>query len=410
MVNILNLINAFTSFSIFLVLWVKLKQNFILKFFALLAVGNMGISHLFYGLIGMFSIFNNHTLKIYLHLLVIYLITFNYLYFKFLITKELKIKKNVLLKLIIWTLFFAFLLIDQEYKFIEWEFKKYLILALVSIYSFYYLLKIYLLLSRNLWKKVNESINDETTNESYKVHTKYLFVLISLVVFRDLQGIVMDTGICSTEYCKIINFLSLLIISTVQLTVFFRSLLNPELLYGKQYLKNVLDRQNKTKAQDIWILSANPNLLNLQDKKLEECVLKNLLKYIAIIEENKSYNKLIKKTNYSIKDLSHELSIQKSHLSFIFKYHCKLSFSNYKKLIQIKEAMRLLDSNYLVNNTIEGLSNEVGFSSYSSFYTNFKKFTGVSPHEYHTRKHYSNTAFTSDTREIFPKPSLLSPL
>ncbi|MEY3499031.1 MAG: hypothetical protein RL308_700, partial [Bacteroidota bacterium] len=251
---------------------------------------------------------------------------------------------------------------------------------------------------------------DETTNESYKVHSKYIFVLISLVVFRDLQGIIMDTGICSLQYCKIINLLSLLIISTVQLTVFFRSLLNPELLYGKQYLTNVLDRQKRTKVKDIWILSANPNILNLQDKKLEEYVLKNLLKYIAVIEENKNYSKLIKKTNYNIKDLSNELSIQKSHLSFIFKYHCKLSFSSYKKLIQIKEAIRLLDSNYLVNNTIEGLSNEVGFSSYSPFYTNFKKFTGVSPHEYHTRKHYSNSSITSDTPEIFPKPSLLSPL
>jgi AraC-like DNA-binding protein len=271
-------------------------------------------------------------------------------------------------------------------------------------------MKIYLLLSRSLWKKVTESIDDETTNESYKVHTKYLFVLISLVVIRDLQGIVIDTGICSSQYCKIINLLSLLIISTVQLTVFFRSLLNPELLYGKQYLTNVLDRQKRTKVKDIWILSANPNILNLQDKKLEKYIVKNLQKYIAIIEENKNYSKLIKNPNYTIKDLSNDLSIQKNHLSFVFKYHCKLSFSSYRKLIQIKEAKKLLASNYLHNNTIEALSAEVGFSSYSPFFTNFKKFTGVNPQEYYTKKHYSNTIVTSDNQEVFPKPYLLSPL
>lgn len=408
MVNILNLLNAFTSFSIFLVLWVKLKQNFILKFFALLVVGNMGISHLFYFLIGVFSIFDNQILKIYLHILVIYLITFNYIYFKFLIYKELKIKKNILFKLIIWTLFFAFLLIDQEYKFIEWEFKKYITLVLVSIYSLYYLMKIYLLLARNLWKKVAETIDDETTNESYKVHTKYLLVLISLVVIRDLQGIVIETGICSSQYCRFTNLFLLLIISAVQLTVFFRSLLNPELLYGKQYLENILDQQQQ--VQDIWTLSINPKILNSQDKKIEKYVVENLQKYIAIIEENKNYSKLIKNPNYTIKDLSNDLSIQKNHLSFVFKYHCKLSFSSYRKLIQIKEAKKLLASNYLHNNTIEALSAEVGFSSYSPFFTNFKKFTGVNPQEYYTKKHYSNTIVTSDNQEVFPKPYLLSPL
>lgn len=410
MVNILNLLNAFTSFSIFLVLWIKLKQNFNLKFFALLSVGNMGISYFLYALIGFFGTYNAQTLKIYLHLLVLYLITFNYIFFKFLVSKELKIKKTDVLKLIICTLFFAFLAIEQENKFIEWSFKKYLILAIVSIYSLFYLIKIYLLLSSKLWGETDNSTNDETTNDSYKVHSKYIFVLISLVVTRDLQGIVMDTGICSTQYCKIVNLFLLIVISAAQLTIFFRSLLNPEILYGKKYLENILERQKKIKIHDIWTLSSNPNILNSQDKKLEIYVVKNLLKYIAIIEENKSYSKLIKNPNYNIKDLSSDLSIQKSHLCFIFKYHCKLSFSSYKKLMQIKEAKRLLDSNYLVNNTIEALSSEVGFSSYSPFYTNFKKFTGVSPHEYHTRKHYSNTIITSDIPETFPKPSLLNPL
>lgn len=150
--------------------------------------------------------------------------------------------------------------------------------------------------------------------------------------------------------------------------------------------------------------------MNQQDKKLEKIITKNLLKYISIIEENKKNDALFKNPNYNIKDLSNELCIQKSHLSFIFKYHCKLSFSSYKKLIQIKEAKRLLDSNYLVNNTIEALSTEVGFSSYSPFYTNFKKYTGMSPQEYYTRKKYSNSSLHSKNEEIFPKPYLLSPL
>lgn len=409
MVTLLNFLNAFSSFSIFIILLIKLKQNFILKFFALLSVGNMGISYFIYALMGFFGTYNAQTLKIYLHLLVLYLITFNYIFFKFLVSKELKIKKNDVLKLIICTLFIAFLAIEQENKFIEWGLKKYLILAIVSLYSISHLIKIYLLLSRKLWMKTDNSINDETINESYKVHSKYIFVLISLVVIRDLQGIVIDTGICSSQYCRSTNLFLLLIISVAQLTVFFRSLLKPELLYGKQYLANILDQQEQ-KVQDIWTLSINRKILNSQDKKIEKYVVKNLQKYIAIIEENKNYSKLIKNPKYTIKDLSNDLSIQKNHLSFVFKYHCKLSFSSYRKLIQIKEAKKLLASNYLHNNTIDALSIEVGFSSYSPFFTNFKKFTGVNPQEYYTKKHYSNTIVTSDNQEVFPKPYLLSPL
>lgn len=222
MVNIINLLNAFLSFSIFLVLWIKLKQNFILKCFALLSVGNMGISYFLYAVIGVFSMYDFQSLKIYLHLLVLYLITFNYIYFKFLILKELKINKNDFLKLIICKLIFIFLAIIQDKKIIEWELSKYIIFAIVAIYSLFYLIKIYLLLFRKLWKKTDESIIDYTANESYKVHMKYIFALISLVVIRDLQGIIMDTGICSTQYCKIVNLILLFIISTTQISVFFK--------------------------------------------------------------------------------------------------------------------------------------------------------------------------------------------
>jgi AraC-like DNA-binding protein len=83
---------------------------------------------------------------------------------------------------------------------------------------------------------------------------------------------------------------------------------------------------------------------------------------------------------HSIHQLIQNIPI--SHLKFVFKYHSKLSFSDYKKISRIQNSLVLINNNYLVTNTLESLSIEVGFKSYNPFFTCFKDVVGKSPHEY----------------------------
>ena len=83
-----------------------------------------------------------------------------------------------------------------------------------------------------------------------------------------------------------------------------------------------------------------------------------------------------------MKDLALVLNIPSSHLKFIFKYHSKLSFSDFKKISRIQNSIKLINNNYLVVNTLESLSRKVGFSSYNPFFSCFKDVVGKSPHEY----------------------------
>ena len=76
------------------------------------------------------------------------------------------------------------------------------------------------------------------------------------------------------------------------------------------------------------------------------------------------------------------MKIPKSHLFFIFKYYSEISFSDFKRTIRIKEAIRLIQNGYLNTNVIEALSEEIGFSTYSSFFKNFKEIMGMSPQDY----------------------------
>ena len=44
--------------------------------------------------------------------------------------------------------------------------------------------------------------------------------------------------------------------------------------------------------------------------------------------------------------------------------------------------MQLIQEGYLVSNIMETLATEVGFSTYSSFFKNFKEITKIAPQEY----------------------------
>jgi AraC-like DNA-binding protein len=87
-------------------------------------------------------------------------------------------------------------------------------------------------------------------------------------------------------------------------------------------------------------------------------------------------------TSFSLTDLSNQLRIPKSHLTFLFKYHSKISFSEYKKIIRIQDGLQLIKTGYLTSNTYDSLAKEIGFKSYNTFFVSFKDVAGISPHDF----------------------------
>jgi AraC-like DNA-binding protein len=59
-----------------------------------------------------------------------------------------------------------------------------------------------------------------------------------------------------------------------------------------------------------------------------------------------------------------------------------MTFVEYKKMVRIHDAVKLLETDFLKNNTMESLAMKVGFSSYKPFYSSFKAITGITPQEY----------------------------
>jgi len=104
--------------------------------------------------------------------------------------------------------------------------------------------------------------------------------------------------------------------------------------------------------------------------------------YIHKIEDIAYNSSVFRNKELTIGEFSSEVRIPVSHLKYLFTFHCQESFSDYKKIIRITDAIKLLETDYIKTNTIESLSQEVGFKSYTTFFTAFKAVTGKSPQEF----------------------------
>lgn len=143
----------------------------------------------------------------------------------------------------------------------------------------------------------------------------------------------------------------------------------------KEYKKNTIIYKN------IWI-TKKPIISNIQDSILKEKMEINIENYIVDIENLAVNSNAFFTEKYNTTNLANELNIPKSHILYLFKYHSKIKFSEFKKIIRIQKTISLIEEGYLKKNTMESLASEVGFTSYSSFFKSFLSITGVSPQEY----------------------------
>ncbi|MEO8255372.1 MAG: AraC family transcriptional regulator [Flavobacterium sp.] len=172
---------------------------------------------------------------------------------------------------------------------------------------------------------------------------------------------------------------------TILLIASFKIIRNPEILYGYNVLKKKVEKNLCTnlKVDFFWIISNNNSINNVQEIALKTKIEANLNEYISRIENYILSTSFIVDSDLNIENISHKLDIPKSHLNYIFKYHSRVKFIEFKKTIKIHFAMTLIQNDYLKSGTLNSLSKKVGFTSYDPFYRSFKKITEKTPVEYY---------------------------
>jgi AraC-like DNA-binding protein len=109
---------------------------------------------------------------------------------------------------------------------------------------------------------------------------------------------------------------------------------------------------------------------------------KNAARLIAELKVLMEEKKIFLNPQLNEKMMANELNIQSYYLSKLMNEHVNCSFVEYINKARIDEAKRLLESKQHQGLTIYAIAIDSGFSSESVFYSNFKKYAGMTPIQY----------------------------
>lgn len=333
--------------------------------------------------IGFFSLFDvnklNEILDRYNNFLIA-VIPLTFLYFKNLVLSKGKFVVDGLIHFVVPFLFIVTDFLDDK-GFVEIRYKNIIFLCFFLIYIIFYLILDFMILQKRIWSKKSaiRFINDQ--NQLISKWTHYLFILLLLMAIRLMVSIFLEVTSNHYDYGKS----NLWIAALIWLSVFLRLLIFPEILSGYLYFsvkKNGVTSAYASKV--IWKKDIEDEIINIQDLKLQNKIQDLIPGYMILLDNLKHNSTLFKDPKISLGDLAYKINIPKSHLTFLFKYYAHISFSEFKKLIRVEQALQLIESGYLKQTTFNSLAKDVGFISYNTFFTSFKEIVGITPQEFYT--------------------------
>lgn len=207
----------------------------------------------------------------------------------------------------------------------------------------------------------------------------FFITIVILGVLRLILTIITDHYFDTLSLSENHLWLFAIVLNVLSLTL----LVNPKLLFGIDKLDAIINDYSYVHLDRMSLFNTKSitEVKNGKDLKLKGMIESNLKFYLKTIQKGIE-NSIFRNKNISLTDLSEQLNIPKSHLSFVFKYHSPLNFSEFLQRIRIYEAQEMIKSDYLKINNMDTLAPLLGFSSYSPFYKSFMKVTNCSPTEY----------------------------
>ncbi|MES2576261.1 MAG: AraC family transcriptional regulator [Bacteroidota bacterium] len=380
LINIFNVLTGLLGLIMITIITIRFKSNRVINIYLLLIFFILSIKFLINGFIGLkIFLISNHFYSSYLPFLSIGIPSL-YLYFKNLVADK-KIFNKKELKHFIFPLFLGFCSVFLN-KFHILSFSSSLIFSsLFIIFHLFYNLISFQFLKKNIWNRKADLHNIDRENNLLVKWTSFLFFFNCLLSARLLVslffGVINDTYSHGQHYI----WISAILIHIIYLKILY----NPKILYGYNALyKKIKNYRDSTFIlRDFWILNPLESITNSQDIILKGKIEGQLSAYLHSIESLVLRYEILRNPKVSISDIANKLLIPKSHITFVFKYHSKVSFTEFKKIIRIYDALHLIEKNYLKSNTLESLAAKVGFSSYNPFFITFKDITGTTPQVYY---------------------------
>jgi AraC-like DNA-binding protein len=256
------------------------------------------------------------------------------------------------------------------------EMAKYPGILMLSKYNFIFLDLLNISYTLFAWRYYFHFIknNQEIKDQFVLKWLKMFLIIISIFIFSLASNLIcnfkyLDTIINNSNTSVLITF-CLIVFSILAFSCYI--LFNPILLYGlpKINYDTIADNVNTLPN-----FKSNKNAI--EDHNIKEFELAQTI--ISEIKEKQLY----KNKDFSISLASQHFSIPIHHISFIINNHVQKSFPDIVCELRIDHAIQLLKDNRNKKYTMEAIGNLSGFKSRSTFYSSFKKITGITPNEYY---------------------------
>jgi AraC-like DNA-binding protein len=260
------------------------------------------------------------------------------------------------------------------------DLKQLFLAASIFFYFLYAFLGLRMLLKK-VWNRKSEIKAIQKQNQLIKHWTIFLYVSFLAIMIIRLTTVffLYQDPNYNTNY--------LWVPALMWAAIFIKILLTPEILYGYDVLNKTINAVTEIIAvPSVWAIQGTVvEISSERDRKINEKLTGILTEYIHRIEDLSFHSHAFRNPDLTMEDIASALNLPVSHIQYIFKFHCRESFSDYKKIVRINDATRLLEQGYLKDKTIESLSEKVGFSSYITFYLAFKSITGMTTQDYAKR-------------------------
>jgi AraC-like DNA-binding protein len=304
-----------------------------------------------------------------------------YLYFKTLASDERRFNPKNLLHFILPVLFFVYYLLINVFGLQEEGYILAINFTITSLFIVVYLIWTFQVVGTKIWRnpqKVHEQHYLTIRNWSIFLFVVFLVGTLKVLVFN----------VVSFSKGEMLSHIKLGIPGvTLQLVVFIKLLVSPEILLGIPRLNKRISPKPKSeefKNDAFWKLDVK-EVTGPLDERLKEKLDESILELIQDVEEFVNEKRYFRNHHVTIKELANEIEVPYTHIIYLFKYHCKLTFTEYKTIKRIEDAKHLINLGFLKHNTLESLATEVGYASYNPFFTSFKKIVGMSPNDFASR-------------------------
>jgi AraC-like DNA-binding protein len=355
----------------------KYQEHSLINKYLIIIIASNAARFLFHGIAEAYPELDITKLATVLDVSIMMLMPCFYLYFTNIIYEskfELANLFHFIVPLLLGFLFLTFLYCNPDQAN---RIKKLFFFTVILFYGIYFIFG-FLMLYKHVWRrktfiKAVQKQNDLIKNWSILLYVSFLLIFLIRITISIMT---YKYGGDRDDY--------LWITALVWIGIFIKIILSPEILYGYNLLNKTIDAAAERLAlRNVWNFEGTVLPIAVEkDIKLEEKIKPLLKDYLHQIEEFSFHTQAFRNPDLIIEHIAIAVKIPVSYIHFILKFHCNENFTDYKKIVRIHDAIKLIEKGYLDEHKVELLATKVGFTSYNTFSIAFKNITGLTTQEY----------------------------